>query len=78
MEIRIGVIYTAKEIEVDLGEEADREKVIADIEAAVAGDDRMLWLTDRRGRRIGVPSSKIAYLEIDASAEGRKVGFSAI
>ena len=78
MEIRIGVIYTAKEIEVDLGEEANRDKVIADIEAAVADDEKVLWLTDKKGRRIGVPSGKIAYLEIDASAEGRRVGFSAI
>ena len=78
MEIRIGVIYTAKEIEVDLGEEANRDKVIADIEAAVADDDKVLWLTDKKGRRVGVPSAKIAYLEIDASAEGRRVGFSTI
>ena len=78
MEIRIGVIYTAKEIEVDLGEEANRDKVMADIEAAVADDDKVLWLTDKKGRRVGVPSAKIAYLEIDASAEGRRVGFSTI
>jgi len=78
VEIRIGVIYTAKEIEVDLGEEANRDKVIADIEAAVADDDKVLWLTDKKGRRVGVPSAKIAYLEIDASAEGRRVGFSTI
>jgi hypothetical protein len=78
VEIRIGVIYTAKEIEVDLGEEADHDKVIADIEAAVASDDKVLWLTDRKGRRVGVPASKIAYLEIDSTAEGRRVGFSAI
>jgi len=78
VEIRIGVIYTAKEIEVDLGEEANRDKVMADIEAAVADDDKVLWLTDKKGRRVGVPSAKIAYLEIDASAEGRRVGFSTI
>ncbi|MCU1462528.1 MAG: hypothetical protein JWO37_2603 [Acidimicrobiales bacterium] len=78
MEIRIGVIYTAKEIEVDLGEEADRDKVIADIETAVASDDKVLWLTDKKGRRVGVPAAKIAYLEIDVAADGRRVGFSAI
>jgi hypothetical protein len=76
--IRIGVIYTAKEIEVDLGDDINRDEVITEIEQAIADETRVLWLTDKRGRRVGVPSAKVAYLEIDGSAEGRRVGFSAI
>ena len=37
----------------------------------------MLWLTDTKGRRVGVPADKIAYVEIAADAGGRKVGFGA-
>ena len=37
----------------------------------------MLWLTDKRGRRVGVPAAKLAYIELDTGAETRRVGFGA-
>lgn len=74
MEVRIGVTHTPRELEVDLGE-GDREKLVADVEQALSGEG-VLWLTDRRGRTIGVPSAKVAYVEI-APTEERRVGFSA-
>ena len=37
----------------------------------------MLWLTDRRGRRVGVPADKLAYVDIGAVAGERRVGFAA-
>ncbi len=78
MEVRIGVTYTPKEIEVDLDDDTDRDKLIAAIEEAVSSESRMLWLTDRKGRRVGVPSAKLAYVEIGAEAGERRVGFSAL
>jgi hypothetical protein len=79
VEIRIGVTHTPKEIEVDLPPEADRDKVIAEIDAAMNGTGTMLWLTDRKGRRVGVPTDRVAYIEIGSDAEaGRRVGFSAL
>ena len=74
MEVRIGVIYTAKEIEVEVTDETDRDAV----EASVAQGSGMLWLTDRRGRRVGVPSDKLAYVDIGAVAGERRVGFAAL
>ena len=76
MEVRIGVTYSPREIEIDLGEGADRAAVVKDIESVLADDDKVLWLTDRKGRTVGVPSSKVAYIEI-APHEDRRVGFSA-
>ena len=78
MEVRIGVTYTPKEIEVEVAEDMDRETLIASIEEAVSNDGRVLWLTDRKGRRVGVPSSKLAYVEIDPGTHDRRVGFSAL
>ncbi len=78
MEVRIGVIYTPKEIEVDLGDEVDREKVVEEMEQAMSSDASMLWLTDRRGRRVGVPVSKVAYIEVGGETGERRVGFSAL
>ncbi len=75
MEIRIGVVYTARELTVETDDSVDG--VTATIEAAMAKSDALLWLTDTKGRRIGVPVDKIAYVEVAADAGGRKVGFGA-
>ena len=74
MEVRIGVTYTPRELEVDMGE-GDRDKLLKDVEQALANAG-ILCLTDRKGRTIGVPSDKVAYVEI-APTEERRVGFSA-
>ena len=78
MDVRICVTYTPKEIWVEVSDDTDRDQLIATIEEAVSTECRVLWLTDRRGRRVGVPSSKLAYVEIGAEAGDRRVGFSAL
>lgn len=75
MDVRIGVTYSPKEIEVELPEGADPDKLASEIGEVLGSDSGVLWLTDRRGRRVGVPASKVAYVELDAAAEERRVGF---
>jgi len=77
VDVRIGIVQTPKELEVELGDDADRDKVLADIEKALGGDAGVLWLTDRRGRRVAVPVAKVAYIEVGAPAGDRRVGFGA-
>ncbi len=77
MEVRIGVTYTGKELEVDLDDDTDRDALSKAIDAAVSGDNPVLWLTDRKGKTVGVPSEKIAYVELGRAASDRKVGFGA-
>ena len=77
MDVRIGITQTPKELEVDLAEDCDRDALIADIERALSGGDEVLWLTDRRGRRVGVPAAKVAYIEVGAPSGERRVGFGA-
>ena len=74
MEVRIGVTQTPREIEIELAD-GDRDQVVKDVEKALADDDGVLWLTDRRGRTVGVPSAKVAYIEISPT-EDRRVGFA--
>jgi hypothetical protein len=78
VEVRIGVTYTPKEIEIDLADDTDRDQLVHAVEDAVSNEGRVLWLTDRKGRKVGVPSSKVAYVEIGADAHERRVGFSAL
>jgi len=75
VDVRIGVTQTPKEIEVELPNGVDRAQVVKDIEASLANGEGVLWLTDRRGRTVGVPSAKVAYVEIGSSNEERRVGF---
>ena len=75
MDVRIGVTYTAKELEVELPEGADPAQVKADVEAAMASGG-VLWLTDRKGRQVGVPAEKVAYIDLGSAADSRRIGFA--
>ena len=76
MDIKIGVTYTAKELDLELADDADRDSVLKDVETALAKENGVLWLTDKRGRTVAVPSAKVAYVEIGSAADERRVGFS--
>jgi len=78
MDVRVGVTQNAKEIHVELPEGADQDKLIADVESALSADSGVLWLTDRKGRRVGIPAGKVAYVEIGSPAEDRRVGFGRV
>ena len=73
MEVRIGVVYTAREIVLEMGDDADT--VSSTIEKAVNEKNPLLWLTDSKGRRLGIPIEKLAYVEIAGADADRKVGF---
>lgn len=75
MDVRIGVTQTPREIELEMADDGDA--VAKAVEAAIAAGDKLLWLTDRKGRRVGVPAAKIAYVEIGSASDERKVGFGA-
>ena len=77
MDVRIGITHTPKELEVEMPDDADRDDVVADIEKLLKTGDGVLWLTDRKGRRVGVPVVKVAYVEVGAPASDRRVGFGA-
>ncbi|MGH3732550.1 MAG: DUF3107 domain-containing protein [Acidimicrobiales bacterium] len=76
MDIRIGIVQSMKEIDVELPADADRDKIMKEVEAALTGD-QVLWLVDRKGRRVGVPARRIAYVELGTPASDRVVGFGA-
>lgn len=77
MEIRIGVTQTPKEIEIELSDDVAGEELVKEITNSVGKEGAMLWLTDKKGRRVGIPTGKLAYVEIGAPRSDRRVGFSA-
>ncbi len=73
MEVRIGVVHTPKEIEIEVDGKPD--DVVSALDRALEKDDAVLWLTDTKGRRIGVPGERIAYVEIEGDHDAKRVGF---
>lgn len=76
MEIRIGIVQSMKELEVDVVDDGNKDVFIARIESSLA-TDKVLSLTDRKGRRVIVPVDRVAYVEFGVPASERRVGFGA-
>ena len=74
MEIKVGIVQGGREIVLE------SEETAAAVESAFAkavADGGLLSLTDERGRKVLVPASRIAYLEI-GQEHVRRVGFGAV
>ena len=76
MEVRIGVVHTPKELTLEI--EDGVEDAFKMIDKAVKGGDAMVWLTDSKGRRVGVALDKLAYIEVDSEEGSKRVGFGSI
>jgi hypothetical protein len=75
VDLRIGVTYSAKELELEVPEGTTAEDLREQVASAIAEGDGVLWITDRRGRQVGVPASKVAFVEIGSPHEERRIGF---
>ena len=75
MDIRIGIVNAPREVGIEMPDESSPEDVKAMIDAAVSAGAGLVWLTDKKGREVGFPADKIAYVEIGA-AEDQRIGFS--
>ena len=75
MEVKIGVQYAARELVVEYSGTADDvQQAVSD---ALKSDDGVLVLEDTKGRRVLVPSDRVAYVDIGEQTE-RRVGFGAV
>ena len=77
MIVRIGVSETPKEVEVDMPADTTTDEVKAAVADALGTDGGMLWLTDKDGRQIAIPSTRVAYVDIGVPNTAPKIGFGA-
>ncbi|MCB1282960.1 MAG: DUF3107 domain-containing protein [Microthrixaceae bacterium] len=77
MDIRIGIIQSARELELDLGDDATVEAVKTGLEAALGTEGGVWWIADKKGREIAVPVARIAYVEIGGDKAAPRIGFGA-
>jgi hypothetical protein len=72
VEVKIGVQFAQRELVIDSSDSSD------DIEQAVSealnGEASVLSLNDTKGRRVIVPTDKLAYVELGSPTSGH-VGF---
>jgi hypothetical protein len=76
MEVRIGVVHTPKELTLEL--DGGVEDAFKTIDKGIKSGDSMVWLTDSKGRRVGVALDKLAYIEVDSEEGSKRVGFGGI
>ncbi len=74
MEIKVGIVQGGREIVLESDESAADDQ--AAFSKAIA-DDAVLTLSDERGRKVLIPASRIAYLEL-GQEHARRVGFGAL
>ena len=72
MEIKIGVQHAARELVLESAQSG--ESVEEAVAKALNSDDRLLVLVDEKGRRVVVPTDKLAYVDIGEEST-RRVGF---
>ena len=74
VDVRIGVTQAPRELTVEVPDD-ERNDLRSKVEAALGGASEVLWITDKRGREIGIPAAKIAYIEIGNADGDRRIGF---
>jgi len=72
VEVKIGVQQAQRELILEVDESAD--EIQKHISEALSAEGGLISLTDSKGRRVLVPGSKLAYVEIGTGVAGQ-VGF---
>ena len=72
MEVKIGVQHATRELVIDTSMSGD--EIEAEVSKALTGESGVLSLSDTKGRRVIVPSEKLAYVELGTPTAGQ-VGF---
>ncbi len=75
VDIRIGITHGGRELSVEIDDDAADDTAAA-VESALGSEAAVLWLTDRSGRRVGVPVDKLAFVELGPTGD-RRIGFAA-
>lgn len=77
MDLRIGIAESPQILELELDDDTDRAALKERIEDALAGKSEVLWVRDRKGKDLGVPSAKLGFVEMGTSDAERRIGFGA-
>ena len=65
MNVRIGIADTGREVEVEVEDRAD---IVGRLEEAFSKGGAILWFNDVKGNEVGIPTGRIAYVELVTAA----------
>lgn len=74
VDVRIGVTQAPRELNVEV-DDGERDDLKSRVDAALSGATDVLWVTDKRGREVGIPAAKIAYVDVGSADGDRRIGF---
>lgn len=78
MEIKVGIQHVNREVVLEVTQSsAEVEKAVTKALESTDPTAALLSLTDEHGRKVLIPSDKIAYIDI-GEENGRRVGFGAV
>ncbi len=77
MDVRIGIAQSGQVIEMELADDTDREELKKLLDKSLGDDDAVLWLTDKKGKDVAMPASRVAFVEIASDDPDRRIGFGA-
>jgi len=77
VDVRIGIADSPQIIEVELSEDTDRDALRETVQSVLSGATPVLTLEDKRGKELNVPAARVAFVEIGASKDDRRLGFGA-
>lgn len=72
MEVKIGIQNATRELVIDSDKTGDDLETT--VTKALSGDEPVLVLADSKGRKVIVPTDKLAYVEVGSPSAGQ-VGF---
>jgi hypothetical protein len=75
VDVRIGLVYSARELELELADDTDVEALRAQVANVLGDDDGVLWLSDKKGNQVGVVGAKVTYVHIGAGSDKGRIGF---
>lgn len=71
--VKVGVVFAAKELEVEV--EGATPEVLERIQGAIAGGEKVIAVTNDKGKTVVIPIDKLAYVEVEDAEKAGGIGF---
>jgi len=75
VDVRIGLVHSLRELEVELPDDTDAEALRTQVDEAMRDEDSVLWLVDRKGANFGIAAGKITFIQLGTGSEKGRIGF---
>ncbi|HSG79904.1 MAG TPA: DUF3107 family protein [Acidimicrobiia bacterium] len=72
--VKFGLMNAARDLDLEV---EDVDVLLEDLASALAGDQKLLWVTEKGGHRYGLAVDKIVYVDVEPEEAKKGIGFSA-